>query len=206
MLLVCISHCIQRTIPGIVPTKTFDIFYSLHMALFMFVGGFFTKRTDKFKELAKSTGKRFLSYVYAAVIYTILSVFLIKNYSGHDLVYWLKEFVCRTDTFYWYLISAFIIETIFSVAHYISRKILNINGGIGRSVANLFISLAFIIIFTIPLVICFNSNAHLTLFGEGNYSLGPEFLALDLTLFYLPIALIGYILKYFVEYLNNCKN
>ena len=53
MVMVVLSHVLQRHIKGIVPTVWFNIFYSVHMSLFMFVSGFLIKKCDNFKQYFK---------------------------------------------------------------------------------------------------------------------------------------------------------
>lgn len=193
LLFVCFSHVYQRTVPNATQTIIFGIFYSVHMSIFMFVGGYFVKRCDSLKELAKYIGKMILYYVYPAVIFTILTVISMERYSGRDVLYWLNEFYVRTDTFYWYAISAIIINGFLAISVYIARKIIRKNGLPGELMTNAIVLILFGLLF-LPIIFIFKSET-------------PGMLASNLTVEFVPLAVAGFLIKSFGKYIKiNAKS
>ena len=123
MSYVVISHVLQRIITGLTTTRWFGFFYSVHMSIFMFVGSYFVKRAEKFKDLIMYLLKMLLYYIFPALLFTIITVFTIERYNTNNLIYWLREFLYRTDTFYWYTIVAYFINASLSIGFYIANKI-----------------------------------------------------------------------------------
>lgn len=179
MIFVSVSHVIQRTIPNIINTPLFDFFYRLHMPIFFFVSGFLLKRIVSFKELALKIVKRFFNYVYPAVLFTVITVIALPRYSNHNVLYWLKEFVLRTDSFYWFLITLFILDFIAYISSYLATIIFKRHKN-DRSY--LISTIVFLCLFIIPLIAFF-------------HRFGGDFLALDLLLYYAPFFIVGFIIS-----------
>ncbi len=180
LIFVCVSHVYQRTVPNAINTKFFEFLYSLHMALFMLVGGILVKKTTSFKELGKYILKLMLSYLFPAVLFTLITVLIVPNYKNHDILYWFKEYVVRTDTFYWYFISAFIINTLLAFSYTASNKIFKKP------------------YFSFPLMALFNA-LFIFILVILYKQLGRDVLAFDLTLFYYFIGAVGFITYYIHE-------
>ena len=191
MLLVCISHVYQRTVPGATKTLVFGLFYSVHMALFMFVGGYLIKRCDKLLDLGKYFLKMFVYYLYPAVLFTILTVISMSRYANHDVIYWLNEFYVRTDTFYWYAISAIIINAFLATGYYIANKIFGKNNFVFDLLKNIF-TLGLLAIFVLPVISVFKSET-------------PGLLASNLTIEFLPPAVFGFLMRSFGKYIKQSK-
>ena len=189
LLFVCFSHVYQRTVPNATQTIVFGIFYSVHMSMFMFVGGYFVKRCDSIKELGKYFCKMILYYVYPALIFTILTVISMERYSSKDVLYWLNEFYVRTDTFYWYAISAIIINVFLAFAFYLARKIIRNKGLASDLVTNVIVLMFFGLLF-LPIIFIFKSET-------------PGMLASNLTVEFVPLAVAGFLIKSFGKYIKD---
>lgn len=189
LLFVCFSHVYQRTVPSATQTLIFGIFYSVHMSMFMFVGGYLVKRCDSFKELCKYFSRMLLYYVYPALVFTILTVISMERYSSKNVLYWLNEFYVRTDTFYWYAISAVIINTLLAIAFYLANKMIR-NKGLGRDVARNAILLMIFALLFLPIIFIFKSET-------------PGMLAANLTVEFVPLAIAGFLIRSFGGYVKD---
>ena len=183
---VCFSHVYQRVVPDAINNRLFEFFYSLHMGLFMFVGGFLIKKTSSFKEQGKYILKLMLGYLFPAILFTFITVLIVPNYANHDILYWFKEFVLRTDTFYWYFISAFIINISISSSYTLSTKIAK------NKVLNISLMIVLNILCLSVLIVLYKY-------------IGRDFLALDLTIFYYFIAAIGFITFFIHGYIETTQ-
>lgn len=188
---VVISHVLQRIITGLTSTRYFGFFYSVHMSIFMFVGGYFVKRAEKFKDLILYLLKMFIYYIFPAVLFTIITVFTIERYNTHDLVYWLNEFLYRTDTFYWYTIVAYFINAAVAIGFYIANKIFK-SGTFKKEVLNTLLSLIFASILLLPFV-------YVYIYKD------PALLATSQLIYLAPMVFAGFAFKSFAPYMSRLK-
>ena len=184
MVMVVLSHVLQRHIKGIVPTVWFNIFYSVHMSLFMFVSGFLIKKRNSFKQYFKYVGKAAFSYLLPSLLFTILTVLTMKRYSDHNLLYWLKEYVVRTDTFYWYMVVAFILDCVLALSYLIVSKIKTNT----VLLVLLVVSLFFILIS--PFYFIYTSSY-------------PGMLSANLMVYLIPMFIFGFIASYIEKALSK---
>lgn len=191
MSFVVIPHVLQRIINGFTTTWTFAVFYSVSMSLFMFAGGYFIKRTDKLKDLILYILKKILVYLYPAVLFTIITVLTIRTYSAHDVLYWLNEFVLRTDSFYWYMVAAFFIDTAIAIGYFIANKIV----GKGTLLRDIFSSILNVIFAGAVL------SPFIYLYSTGS----PAVLSSNLILYLAPACMIGFLFKTFAQYFAKLK-
>ena len=190
LLFVCFSHLYQRTVPSATQTLIFGIFYSVHMSMFMFVGGYLVKRCDSFKELGKYFCKMLMYYVYPALVFTILTVISMERYNSKSVLYWLNEFFVRTDTFYWYAISAVIINALLAIAFYLANKIIRNKSLMGDVAKNAILLVIFSLLF-LPIIFIFKSET-------------PGMLASNLTVEFVPLAIVGFLIRSFGRYVKDC--
>ena len=191
MLFVCFSHVYQRTVPGATATVLLGVFYSVHMAMFMFVGGYFVKRCDKILDLLKYFLKMLLYYVVPAVIFTVLTVISMERYSNKSVLEWLIEFVVRTDTFYWYAVAAFVINGFLAIGYFVARKLAKRDGFVGEVIKNL-LTLAALAVLLLPFIFLFKSEHY-------------GFLSANLIIEFAPLAVLGFLFKSFGEYIPETK-
>lgn len=191
MLFVCISHVFQRVVPNGTTSIIFGVFYSVHMSIFIFVGAYFVRRCTTIKDLLKYFLKMLICYVLPAIIFTILTVISMARYSNHDVVYWLNEFLVRTDTFYWYAIAAFVINAFLATSYYISSKIIKIESLKKDVFKNIVILICFAILF-IPFILIHKSET-------------PGLLATNLIVEFVPLAIMGFLFRSFGKYIKQNK-
>lgn len=192
MSYVVFSHVLQRIITGLTSTRYFGFFYSVHMSMFMFVSGYFVKRVEKFKDLILYLLKMLLYYIFPAILFTIITVFTIERYNAHDLVYWLNEFLLRTDTFYWYTIVAYFINASLAIGFYIANKLFK-TGTFKKELLNSLLSLVFASILLLPFV-------YIYLYKD------PALLATNQLIYLAPMAFVGFAFKSFLPYFSKLKN
>lgn len=192
MSYVVISHVLQRIITGLTSTRYFGFFYSVHMSMFMFVSGYFVKRAEKFKDLILYLLKMLLYYIFPAILFTIITVFTIQRYNTHDLVYWLNEFLLRTDTFYWYTIVAYFINASLAIGFYIANKLFK-TGTFKKDILNTFLSVVFATIVLLPFV-------YIYLYKD------PALLATSQLIYLAPMTFVGFAFRSFLPYFNKLKN
>lgn len=191
MLFVCFAHVYQRTMPGGTKTVVFGVFYSVHMSMFMFVGGYFIKRCERFLDVIKYFLKMLAYYIYPAILFTILTVVSMKRYSGKTVIEWLGELVVRTDTFYWYGIAAFIINGLLAVAYYLSQKLFK-REDLHPDLIKNGLTLVLFAVFMLPFIFISRSK---------NYGL----LSSNLIIEFVPLVVLGFIFKSFGKYFKPTK-
>ena len=177
MSMVVLSHVLQRQVKGVVPTIWFNIFYSVHMSMFMFVSGFLIKKCESIKEYFKYIVKMIISYLLPSILFTILTVTTLPRYKDHNVLFWLKEFVVRTDSFYWYMIVAFIINAMLALAYYIISKFNP------KTLFQVLLTIAVFMILSIPFYFIAYSNL-------------PGLLSSNLMIYLIPAFILGFIVSY----------
>ena len=182
MCMVVLSHVLQRQIKGVVPTIWFNIFYSVHMSMFMFVSGFLIKKCESIKEYFKYIVKMIISYLLPSILFTILTVTTLPRYKDHNVLFWLKEFVVRTDSFYWYMIVAFVLNSILSLAYYLTHKIQL------KTTIKVICAIVVFAIFTVPFYFIAYSNL-------------PGLLSSNLMIYLIPAFILGFIVSYIEKHL-----
>ena len=189
MFYVIFAHVVQRVIPAGTTKLAFGIFYSVHMSIFMFVGGYFIRRCVKLKELFKYYLKMFVLYIFPAIVFTLLTVLTMERYQSHDVFYWFKEYLLRTDSFYWYGIAAFIINALIAFSYYLVNKVFKED----ELKCDIFKNIGFIVVFLImfsPIAFIYNTP-------------NKPLLAINLIVEFVPLAIIGFLFKNFGKYFND---
>lgn len=177
MSMVVLSHVLQRQIKGVVPTIWFNIFYSVHMSMFMFVSGFLIKKCESIKEYFKYIVKMIISYLLPSILFTILTVTTLPRYKDHNVLFWLKEFVVRTDSFYWYMVVAFVLNSILSLAYYLTHKIQL------KTTIKVICAIVVFAIFAVPFYFIAYSNL-------------PGLLSSNLMIYLIPAFILGFVVSY----------
>jgi fucose 4-O-acetylase-like acetyltransferase len=191
MIYVLISHVVQRIIPNGSTTILFGIFYSVHMAIFMFVSGYFIKRCQNFKEVLNYIKKIFIVYIIPSIIFTLITVLTIKSYYNHDLLHWMKTFIVSTASFYWYGVAAFIINSFLAISYFIASKVNKKDGFKSNLLKNIYILIT-LLVFIIPFILLYlNGNMH--------------FLSTNLLLEFIPFTVVGFLYRSFEHNLKELK-
>lgn len=191
MMYVMFSHVLQRVVGGVTNTAYFGFFYSVHMPLFMFVSGYFLKRCERILDLLKYFLKLILYYLIPSILFTVLTVLTMSRYANHDLIYWLKEYVLRTDTFYWYAIAMIIINMIIAIAYYLINLFLKQDKLYKEIIVNVLVSIIFV-----------GGIVPFYLISKGDL---PELLSANLIVYLAPFTMIGFLLKSFDKYIKEGK-
>jgi len=189
MSFVLIGHVLQRwSESGFTSSFGFSFIYSVSLALFFFTGGFFIKRVEKFTDWLIYLLKLFIHYIIPAFLFTCLSIWLLPRFADHDFAFWMEELYFRTDTFYWYFLTAFFINSSLALTHYFASIIIrkkNLLGDLLRTLISIFLLLLYALIFI---------NIY------NNPQLGPTVLSANMLLYYLPIAFFGFLYRTFQKY------
>lgn len=123
-----------------------------------------------------------ISYIVPSVLFTILTVTTMSRYVSHNVWYWLKEFVVRTDSFYWYMIVAFILNTLLALAYYIVYKFKF------KTIAQVCFTILFFALLAIP-------------FYFIAYSSLPGLLSSNIMIYLIPMFILGFIVSYVEKHL-----
>lgn len=174
MLLVVLGHTISGTVQDYSNSLLFQAIWTLQMPLFIIISGYVTRYSrplTKKRDLWKFIKKRTLAYLLPWIVWSIVVRGIIFGQSEFLNI---KHMLWHMDSGYWFLITIWTISIIFGIAELLSNKLFNDK----RS----------------------NILSHLLLAGIGliglatiGYSLGIGFFAIKLTLYYLPIYMIGYL-------------
>ena len=145
------------------------------MPLFIIISGYVTRYSRPLLnrgELWFFVKKRSLAYLLPWAIWTFLVRGLLFREAGNFNV---KFLLWHMDCGYWFLITIWTISMVFGVADLLSNKIAK-----EKKSLNIFLHLAF-------------CGVGMVALGAIGYLLGLSFLGIKLTLYYLPIYLIGYL-------------
>ena len=194
MSYVLFGHVLQRWyVVNFTQTVGFSFFYSVSLAIFFFVGGFFVKKATKITDLLLYLAKLFISYIVPAFLFTCLSIWLLPRFADHDFAYWMGELYYRTDTFYWFFLTAFFINTILGIGYYLTNLFFKESSLIDDLLKTMFL-VVFLVIFSSVFIYIYNAN-----------DLGPGTLSANMFLYYLPIAFLGFLLATFKKYFASLK-
>lgn len=174
MLLVVLGHTLSGTLSEYSNSLLFQAIWTLQMPLFIIISGYVTRYSHPITEIRALWAfikKRTIAYLLPWVVWSIVVRGLIFNQAYFINI---KNMLWHMDSGYWFLITIWSISMIFGIADFISNKYFR------RMPQNLLSHLALSGIGLIVLAIL------------GNH-IGFSFLAIKLTLYYLPIYLIGYI-------------
>ena len=174
MLLVVLQHTMSGCTVGAENTFLFNIAWSLQMPLFILISGYVTKYSRPIsdsKGLWKYVKRRTVAYMLPWAVWSFLVRGIIF---GENSFLNVKHLLWNMDSGYWFLATIWTINMIYGLADYASNKI-------SKSTT-------------------WNMLIHLTLCGVGmivlgviGYIAGLSFFCIKLTLYYIPIYLLGYL-------------
>ncbi len=173
-VLVILSHCIIKLVPGGTQTPLFNFVWLIQMPLFMFCSGFVNIKNTKCDSLRK------LCYRIVRNILVLLVpcfTFLVINclISNVSIIDGLINFYYDPETNLWFLWTLFAIHLFFDFGLYISSK------------TNFRFS------FLIPVLISFLISLVIVLLMVSNKNLDFSILSLKLIAYYTPFYCFGYL-------------
>lgn len=187
MLLVVLGHTMSGTVSEYSDSLLFQIIWTLQMPLFIIISGYVTRYS---RPLTDASGlwnfikKRTLAYMLPWLVWTILIRGLIFGQTDFLNI---KHLLWHMDSGYWFLVTIWTISMIFGIADCLSNKWFK--------------------------DIRLNVISHLALCGivmvglaAIGYFAGFGFFAIKLTLYYLPIYLLGYLYGKIQDWLTAKKN
>ena len=173
MLLVVFGHTISGTVKEYSDSLLFQAIWTLQMPLFIVISGYVTRYSRQLVDsdgLWKFIKKRTLAYLLPWGVWTIVVRGLIF---GQSNMLNIKNLLWHMDNGYWFLVTIWTISMIYGISDLLSNKWFK------ERKRNVF--------------------AHLFFGGIGlmgltvvGYLMGLDFFAIKLTLYYLPIYLLGY--------------
>lgn len=194
MSYVVIGHVLQRWyLVGFTETFGFTFFYSVSLSLFFFVGGYFVTRCRTFSELLKYLAKLVLSYLVPAFLFTCLSIWLLPRFADHDFAFWMGELYYRTDTFYWFFLTAFFLNAALAIFQYLAYLFLKEKSLLNDVLSTVFMTIS-LLLFSSIFIYIYNAP-----------DLGPGTLSANMFLYYLPITFMGFLVQTFGKHLENWR-
>lgn len=187
MLLVVLGHTMSGTVSEYSDSLLFQVIWTLQMPLFIIISGYLTRYSRPITDGSGLWGfvkKRTLAYMLPWLVWTILVRGLI--FGQKDFLN-LKHLLWHMDSGYWFLVTIWTISMLYGVADLLSNKWFKKEW--------------------------FNVLSHLALCGAGmvglatvGYFVGFGFFSLKLTLYYLPIYLLGYLFGQLQDWLMAIGN
>lgn len=175
MLLVVLGHTLSGTVSEYSDSLLFQMIWTLQMPLFIIISGYVTRYSRPLvdgKGLWAFIKKRSLAYLLPWMVWTILVRGLIF---GQSELLNIRYLLWHMDSGYWFLVTIWTISMVFGISDFVSNKWFKKNQKI-------------------------NVLSHFLLCGIGmvglaavGYFAGLDFFAIKLTLYYLPIYLLGYL-------------
>lgn len=174
MLLVVLGHTISGTVKEYSESLLFQAIWTLQMPLFIVISGYVTRYSSRLVDsdgLRKFIKKRTLAYLMPWGVWTIVVRGLIF---GQSNMLNIKDLLWHMDNGYWFLVTIWTISMIYGISDLLSNKWFK------ERRMNVFAHLFF----------CGIGLMGLAVVG---YLIGLDFFAIKLTIYYLPIYLLGYI-------------
>ncbi len=176
MLLVVMGHTLQTSIRDAESSFLFQIIWTLQMPLFFLISGYVTRysrsRPAHLRQLAVYIGRKTYAYLLPFAVWTFLVRGVLFGQSG---LLNIPHLVYSMDSGYWFLFSLWTITLFFGVAQYLAGRL-----GSNRPIRQ-----------TVLTVIFFAVGA--LVLGALGLVCGLSFLCIKLTLYYMPIYLLGYL-------------
>ena len=186
MLCVVLQHTMLWSTANFQNEFLFQFVWTLQLPLFMLISGYvtrYTKSINSRKALWFFFKKRTFAYLLPWSIWSFLIRGLILGKYSYLDIKWL---LWHMDSGYWFLITIWSISIVYGLVDYISNIIAH---------TKYIHIISHIILFCISLII-------LWIIG---YVLGLNFLCIKLTLYYLPIYLLGYLYGQFQDWLLKLR-
>lgn len=173
MLLVVLGHTMSGTVSKFSDSLLFQAIWTLQMPLFIVISGYVTRYSRQLVDsgcLWKFIKKRTLAYLLPWGVWTIVVRGLIF---GQSNMLNIKNLLWHMDNGYWFLVTIWTISMIYGISDLLSNKWFK------ERKMNVFAHLIFGGVGLIGLAVL-------------GYLMGLDFFAIKLTLYYLPIYLLGY--------------
>ena len=194
MSYVLIGHVLQRWyVSNFTSSIGFALFYSVSLSLFFLVGGFFVNRSSTLKGLLKYLLKLLVLYIVPAYLFTCLSIWFLPRFADHDFAYWMNELYLRTDTFYWFFLTAFFINAAIAISFYVGQLLFKK------------INLLNDVLITATIIVLLIAFSYIFIHIYNHPDLGPALLSANMLLYYLPISLCGFLIKTFAKYVEKWR-
>ena len=187
MLLVVLGHTLSGTVSEYSDSLLFQVIWTLQMPLFIIISGYVTRYSRPLTDgasLWKFLKKRTLAYMLPWLVWTILVRGMIFGQTDFLNI---KHLLWHMDSGYWFLVTIWTISIIYGFADFFSNRWF--------------------------LDKRLNVVSHLVLNGAGmvalaaiGYFAGFGFFAIKLTLYYLPIYLLGYLYGKIQDWLMAKEN
>lgn len=175
MLLVVLGHTITGCTTGAENSFLFNIVWSLQMPLFILISGYVTRYSRGIETgtgLWKYVKRRTIAYLLPWAVWSFLVRGIIFGQSNFLNIKWL---LWHMDSGYWFLMTIWMISLVFGVSTFLAKKIAK-ESTIKQKLITLIFYLA----------------GMATLAGIGLLT-GLSFLAIKLTLYYMPFYFVGYL-------------
>ena len=175
MLLVVLGHTVTGCTEGAKDSFLYNIIWSLQMPLFFLISGYITRYSrgiESSADLWRYIRKRLLAYLLPWAVWSLLIRGVIFGSSDFLHVSWL---LWHMDSGYWFLMSIWTISVIFGISACLAGRAVQ-QPGIRRTAVTLALYLAGMAV----------------LAGIG-LAAGFSFLAIKLTLYYMPFYFAGYL-------------
>ena len=182
MLMVVLQHTIARCCIDYSDTFLFNAIWSLQMPLFFMVSGYVTKYSKAVGSLNELLGlikRRACAYLIPWVVWSFLIRGFIFEYKQFESISYL---LWHMDAGYWFLFSLLCIVIIDSCSEFFAAKLKTTN-----VTSKIVIQIGFVVIGAAILLLC-------------GYLYGFDFLAIKLTIFYLPLYMAGSLWGKFQDY------
>ncbi len=186
MLLVVLGHTLQGCVNNATNSFLFQIIWTLQMPLFFLISGYVTRYSRShpctLRELAFYFKRKTYAYLFPFAIWT----FLIRGvlFGQNDLLN-IPHLVYSMDSGYWFLFSLWTMTLFFGIAEYLAGRISG-NCQIKR----------------VLLTVVFFAIEALAL-GALGLVCGLSFLCIKLTLYYIPLYLLGHLFGYLQDAIRN---
>jgi len=192
MCFICLGHVLQRFYTVSFPNEIgFSIIYSASLALFFFTGGFFVKRTHGLSELLLYLLKLAITYIGVGFLFTCFNIWWLPRFSDHDFGWWMRELYLRTDTFYWYFLTAAFINAAIALFYFLSNSVIKRDSLRNEVFRYVFVGILLFIY----------SMIFLWIYNQPD--LGPGCLSSNELLYFLPISFVGFGFRSFLPFIKN---
>lgn len=175
MLLVVLGHTISGTCIGYENTFLFKVIWTLQMPMFFIISGYVTrysKPLSSASSLLHYLRKRTFAYIIPWVVWSfVVRGFIFCQNSFFNL----RHLLWHMDDGYWFLVSLWTIVIIYGVSDWLTAKC---------HPQKLFQSILLHLVFAFIGMILIG--------GLGKYA-GFSFLSIKLSIYYLPLFMIGYL-------------
>lgn len=175
MLLVVLGHTISGTCIGYENTFLFKVIWTLQMPMFFIISGYVTRYSKPISSsrlLLKYLRKRTFAYIIPWIVWS----FVVRGFIlGQSSFFNLRHLLWHMDDGYWFLVSLWTIVTVYGFSDWLTVKC---------HPRTIFRSIIFHFVFALIGMI---------FIGGIGMCLGISFLSIKLSLYYLPLFMIGYL-------------